>query len=132
MILLLAPEAHRRIILETAMRMGETVRVISGPAEAEEILKNKSQTGLRAVIVDVTDFELEGITVLEMVRSAPAGGKIAIVAFGHSLRADLLQDAQEAGADLVLPTAAFLKQLDGVLKRYGRGRQANGVVDGFA
>ena len=42
---------------------------------------------------------------------------------GRGLGADLLQDAKEMGADLVLPKSAFREQLPGLIRHYDKHRE---------
>jgi CheY-like chemotaxis protein len=60
-----------------------------------------------AIFMEIGVLNLDGAELIQKLKQNPATQKIPIVAFGNSLRADLLQDAREAGADLVLPKAAF-------------------------
>lgn len=77
------------------------------------------------ILLDVGLSTLDGPSLVLELKQNPATRRIPLVVFGNSLRADLLQDAQEAGADLVLPKAAFRDQWPSILRRYGlpdRGR----------
>ena len=108
----LASEDELGIIRGACDGLGLEVRVLKGPEEGIG--------DARMVLVDVTGFERDGLGLLERIKGDPATRGIPVGAFGNSLRADLLQDAVEAGADLVLPRAAFHKQLDGILRRWTR------------
>ncbi len=70
------------------------------------------------LLVDLAIATLDAPSVIERLKHNPATAKIPLVAFGNSLRADLLQDAKEAGADQALPRAAFNQQLVELIRHY--------------
>jgi CheY-like chemotaxis protein len=72
------------------------------------------------LLVDLAIATLDAPTVIEKLKHNPATVKIPLVAFGNSLRADLLQDAKEAGADQALPRAAFNQQLVELIRHYAK------------
>jgi CheY-like chemotaxis protein len=76
------------------------------------------------VLLDVTTFGIDGVETLAKIKSNRTSADIQVVAFGDSLRADLLQDASESGADLVLSRSAFHKQLRGILRRFGNNSRS--------
>lgn len=115
----LASEAKEGGVFNEACRAeGVEVRFV---ATVEALVIEVARQRPAVVLVDVTDFELDGLAAMESLKGTPGTRDIPVVAFGDSLRADLLQDAQEAGADLVLPRGAFHKQLGSILKRWKRG-----------
>ena len=70
------------------------------------------------LLVDLAIATLDAPSVIEKIKHNPATAKIPLVAFGNSLRADLIQDAREAGADQALPRAAFNQQLLELIRHY--------------
>ena len=70
------------------------------------------------VFVDVGSLALDAPALIQKLKQNPSTRSIPIVAFGNSLRADLLQDAKEMGADLVLPKSAFQQQLPEMISHY--------------
>lgn len=112
---LYAPEPMDGENPEETAPVGVRIRRFSDP----ENLIRAARTGeLGLVAVDATTFGWEGVPVVERLKRDPGTRGIPLVAFGDSLRADLLQDAIESGADLVLPRAAFRKQWPGILSRF--------------
>lgn len=55
------------------------------------------------IFLDLGISSLDGPLMIQNIKQNPSTRAIPIVAFGNSLRSDLLQDAREAGVDLVLP-----------------------------
>jgi CheY-like chemotaxis protein len=72
------------------------------------------------IFMDVSHLGVDAASLIEKLKRNQATAKIPLVAFGNSLRADLLQDAKEAGANLVLPRAAFNQQLPELIRHYGK------------
>lgn len=70
------------------------------------------------IFVDVGVMTLDAPALIEKLKQNPSTRSIPIVAFGNSLRADLLQDAKEMGADLILPKSAFQQQLPEMISHY--------------
>jgi CheY-like chemotaxis protein len=80
------------------------------------------ETTPELLLVDLAIASLDAPSVIERLKHNPATAKIPLVAFGNSLRADLLQDAKEAGADQALPRAAFNQQLPELIRHYSKPR----------
>ncbi len=80
------------------------------------------ETTPELMLVDLAIAPLDAPSVIERLKHNPATAKIPLVAFGNSLRADLLQDAKEAGADQALPRAAFNQQLLELIRHYSKSR----------
>ena len=65
-------------------------------------------------------FSDDTCELIQKLKRNSATRAIPLVAFGDSLRADLLQDARQAGADLVLAKSAFRDQFPSLLKRFDK------------
>lgn len=90
----------------------------------EEAFWAALQEGTPEVLFLETGFSTsDGSELIQKLKQNPSARKIPIVSFGNSLRADLLQDAREAGADLALPKAAFREQLPGLIRHYDKGHK---------
>ena len=102
-LLVAADEALQMEIRKTAERelIQETLRIHRG----DEIPVWGPEKP-RLLLVDL-GWEMDAGGFIEKMKLNPATKTIPLVAFGNSLRSDLLQDAQEAGADLVLSKSAF-------------------------
>ena len=87
----------------------------------EETLMAAFQEGTPSVLfVDIGLSSLDGPSLIQRLKQNSSTRRIPIVAFGNSLRADLMQDAKEMGADLVLPKSAFREQLPGLIRHYDK------------
>jgi CheY-like chemotaxis protein len=72
----------------------------------------------RFILLDIAVAFLDGPTWVEKLKQDPRTRNIPLIVFGSSIRADLMQDAKELGADKVLPKSAFRNQLPELLKHY--------------
>jgi CheY-like chemotaxis protein len=87
----------------------------------EETLFTALQEGTPGVIfIEIGLAAIDGPSLVQKLKQNPSTRKIPLVAFGNSLRADLLQDAKELGADLALPKSAFRDQLPSLIRRYSK------------
>ena len=74
----------------------------------------------KLILLEIGIPTLDGAELIQKLKRNSSTRKIPIVAFGNSLRADLLQDAKEMGADLVLPKSAFREQLPEIIRHYDK------------
>lgn len=74
-----------------------------------------------AIFLEIGISVFDGPELIQKLKQNPSTRKIPIVVFGNSLRADLLQDAQEAGADLMLTKSAFRQQMRELIRHYDQG-----------
>ena len=72
------------------------------------------------LFLDIGLSTLDGASLIQKLKQNPSTKGIPIVAFGTSLRADLLQDAKEMGADKVLTKSAFREQLTGLIRYFSK------------
>ncbi len=70
------------------------------------------------ILLDIAVPFLDGPTWVEKLKQDPHTRNIPLIVFGSSIRADLMQDAKELGADKVMPKAAFRDQLPELLRHY--------------
>jgi PleD family two-component response regulator len=121
-IIVLSGETFFQKNLEAAVEALSVETLILGK---EEPFWAALQEGTPSVVFLETGFSsLDAGEIIQKLKSNPATRRIPIVAFGDSLRADLLQDAKEAGADLVLPRAAFREQWPQLLRHYDKSHSA--------
>ncbi len=92
-------------------------------ADEETLLAALQENTPSLILLDLGLATIEGAELVEKLKRNRSTQKIPIVVFGNSLRADLLQDAKEAGADLVLAKAAFREQLPGLMRHYDRSHK---------
>jgi PleD family two-component response regulator len=89
-------------------------------AEEEILLAALNEVTPEALLIDIGLSTLDGTALIQKLKQNPATRSIPIVAFGNQLRADLMQDAKEMGADLVLPKSAFREQLPELIRHYDK------------
>lgn len=106
----------REMIQRTAVQEGEDCLVVEGEETLMAALQEDTP-GL--LLVDLGVAGLDGVEVIQKLKQNPSTRAVPIIAFGNRLRADLLQDARELGADLVLPKSAFRGQITGIIRQYG-------------
>jgi CheY-like chemotaxis protein len=114
------------LVLTTDSTLQEQIEKAAGQEGQDSLFLSDEDAALAALqettpdllLVDLAIATLDAPTVIEKLKHNPATAKIPLVAFGNSLRADLLQDAKEAGADQALPRAAFNQQLLELIRHY--------------
>lgn len=105
------------------------VKLIEGTAKAEgsfcrcfhtegSLLQGLGEELPRFILLDIAAPFLDGPTWVEKLKQDPRTRNIPLIVFGGSIRADLMQDAKELGADKVLPKAAFRDQLPELFRHY--------------
>ena len=112
------------LIFATKIRStAEALGAPSRPARDADALRNRLEQvddgrangPVTAVFVDL---EL-GPVGLELIRQAKAhDDALAVVAFGSHVAAELLQQAQQHGADFVMPRSMFSSTLPALIERY--------------
>jgi len=118
LIFVLVSEALFRKAIEQAAQSEERDFLFLDDEEALMTALKKETAD--AFFLEIGSSIPDGVEVIQKLNRTPATQKIPIVAFGNSLRADLLQDAREAGADLVLPKAAFREKLPELMRHYSK------------
>src|ERR1700690_533444 len=101
------------IAMVSEMLFGEMIQKAAAEEQAdclvlaeEETLLAAFQEGTPSVLfMDIGLSSLDGPSLIQRLKQNLSTRKIPIVVFGNSLRADLMQDAKEMGAELVLPKA---------------------------
>ncbi len=88
--------------------------------EEETLLAALQEETPDVIFIEIGLAALDGPSLVQKLKENPSTRKIHIVAFGNSLRADLLQDARELGADLVLPKSAFREQIASLIRHYSK------------
>ena len=88
--------------------------------EEETLIAALQEETPSVLFIDIGLSSLDGPSLIQKLKQNPSTRTLPIVAFGNSLRADLLQDAKEMGADLVLPKSAFREQLPEIIRHYDK------------
>jgi CheY-like chemotaxis protein len=89
-------------------------------ADEDPVLAALQEGTPDALFIDIGSMALDGPGLVQKIKQNPSTRNIPVVAFGNSLRADLMQDAKEMGADLVLAKSAFHQQLPELIRHYLR------------
>ncbi|MGH7468386.1 MAG: hypothetical protein ACRENP_10425 [Longimicrobiales bacterium] len=97
----------------TAEAVGASVRVArSGP----ELLRLAQTLSARLVIVDLDTRSLDPVALIRELKSSPELTAMPVLAYVSHVRADLIADARNAGADQVMARSAFVRLLPDILK----------------
>jgi CheY-like chemotaxis protein len=119
LILVLSGESLFQGALERAAREASAEILVLG--EEDPFWAALQEGTPDAVFVQAGFSSFDAGEIVQKLKANPSTRRIPVVVYGDSLRADLLQDAQEAGADLVLPKAAFREQLSQLVRHYDKG-----------
>ena len=87
---------------------------LGGEEEIDAVLLERNPDGL---FVDLGVSSLDALTLIRKLKHADSTKAIPIIAFTHHIREDLLRQATEAGADLVLPKSAFNERLNELIRQ---------------
>lgn len=104
-----------KMIADCAVQEGERCLILKDEAAAEAALAWETP---KVLLLDVGSSTVDIPSFIEKLKQNPNTRTISLVVFGNSIRADLMQDARELGADQVLPKAAFKQQLPEIIRRY--------------
>jgi CheY-like chemotaxis protein len=121
MIMAVVNEILSKEMIEETAEMEQRDCLVLG--EEDALLAAIQEETPEVLFLEIGLSSLDGAALIEKLKQNPSTRQIPIVAFGNSLRADLLQDAKELGADLVLPKAAFREQLLGLIRHYSKSTQ---------
>lgn len=93
-----------------------------------EFLKSEKDTIDKAnaenpvlVIVDLNGNSVQPVNLISKLKSDPATKGISVISFVSHVQGELKQQAQEAGANMVLARSAFSTSLPQILKRHADG-----------
>ncbi len=104
-----------KLIADCAVREGERCLVLKDETAVDEALSEETP---KVLLLDVGSSTVDIPSFIEKLKQNPNTRAVPLVVFGNSIRADLMQDARELGADQVLPKAAFKQQLPEIIRRY--------------
>ncbi len=96
-------------IRETARQLGIPLRVISAADDLAEVFRDAS-----GLVVDLNLSTADALDLTRRVKSEFAS--LPIVAFCAHVQTELIAQANEAGADRVLPRSTFTEQLPQILR----------------
>src|SRR5262245_60659334 len=82
---------------------------------ADELIAHVERTGARLIIIDLNSARLDPIPTIRYFKSKAELKAIPIIGFVSHVQVELLNSAQEAGCDQVMPRSAFSKRLPELL-----------------
>ena len=102
----------------------ESLGVVSRPARNAEMLQarleqiddGKPNAPIAAVLIDL-DLGEDALPLIQQVKAHSPG--VPVIAWGPHVLVDLLEAAQQAGADPVMARGAFTAQLPGIIEHIG-------------
>lgn len=102
-------------INDLARRAGLEVEFLKNE---EDVLSQAEQQQPLMVIVDLNNNRIEPVGLIAKLKGAAATKGVSIISFVSHVQADLKQQAQEAGANMVLARSAFSTSLPQIFKRH--------------
>lgn len=138
--LMLAPQ-----IEQAAKNLGCTLRWVESAAQIDNSAPEAARAtlgeplhGLEGILLnqitrcppvlllfDLSNAHIPWQTWLPILKTSPATRRIPIVCYGPHVRADWLQQAQAAGADLAIPRSRFVRTLPQILQQHIQLRDPN-------
>jgi len=82
---------------------------------AQELIALVEQSGARLIIIDLNSTRLDPIPTIRLLKSKAMLQAIPIIGFVSHVQVDLMNSAQQAGCDYVMPRSAFSKKLGQLL-----------------
>jgi DNA-binding NarL/FixJ family response regulator len=82
---------------------------------ADELIAHVESRGARLVIIDLNSKRLDPIPTIRYLKSKAELETIPIIGFLSHVQVDLMNTAQQAGCDHVMPRSAFSKRLPELL-----------------
>ena len=101
-------------INDAAKRAGLEVEILKSEKDVLEKAKEKPLL----IIMDLNCACIEPVRLISTLKSSPETKSISIIAFLSHIQGELKQQAQEAGANMVMARSAFSQNLQQILKRH--------------
>jgi CheY-like chemotaxis protein len=101
-------------INDAAKRAGLEVEILKSEKDVLEKAKEKPLL----IIMDLNCACIEPVRLISSLKSSPETKPISIIAFLSHIQGELKQQAQEAGANMVMARSAFSQNLQQILKRH--------------
>jgi len=101
-------------INDAAKRAGLEVEILKSEKDVLEKAKEKPLL----IIMNLNCACVEPIRLISSLKSSPETKSISVIAFLSHLQGELKQQAQEAGANMVMARSAFSQNLQQILKRH--------------
>ena len=101
-------------INEAAKRTGVPVEFVKSARDALD----KAQAHPPVIILDLNCASVDPLKLIRDLKSNASLKRIRLIGFVSHVQAELIQNAREAGCDVVLARSAFSKDLQRILKRH--------------
>lgn len=102
-------------INDLARRAGLEVEFLKSE---DDMLAQTEQQQPLMVIVDLNNNKLEPVGLIAKLKGAAATRGVSVIGFVSHVQAELKQQAQEAGANMVMARSAFSSNLPQIFKRH--------------
>lgn len=102
-------------INDLARRAGLEVEFLKSE---DDIVAQAEQQQPLMVIVDLNNNKIEPVGLISKLKGAAATKSVSVISFVSHVQAELKQQAQEAGANMVLARSAFSANLPQIFKRH--------------
>src|SRR5690349_12749101 len=99
---------------EAAKRNGLALEFVKDSAEVME----KAKTRPQLIIFDLNFDAVQPVNLIGQLKGTPDTKGISLIGFLSHIQADLKQQAQEAGCDMVLARSAFSQNMSQIFKRH--------------
>jgi CheY-like chemotaxis protein len=86
---------------------------------ADELTAHVERHGASLIIIDLNSSRLDPIPTIRHLKSKPELKSIPVIGFVSHVQVDLMNEAQQAGCDHVMPRSAFSKRLPELLSKAG-------------
>ena len=93
-------------------------RTQRGAQEEDDIVEQAELQQPLLVILDLNNNRIEPVGLISRLKGAAATKSISIISFVAHVQAELKQQAQEAGSNMVLARSAFSTSLPQIFKRH--------------
>ena len=101
-------------LTEAAKRAGLALEFVKDHGEVVE----KAQSAPSLIVMDLNFDAVEPLQLIRDLKGSPATKSVRLLGYLSHVQAELKQQAQEAGCDMVLARSAFSQNLPQILKRY--------------
>jgi PleD family two-component response regulator len=101
-------------LTEAAKRAGLALEFVKDPHE----LMEKSTSKPSLIIFDLNFDTVEPLDLIRKLKSKPETKSISLIGYLSHIQAELKQQAQEAGCDMVMARSAFSQNLPQIFKRH--------------
>ena len=101
-------------LTEAAKRAGLALEFVKDPKELIE----KAQSKPSLIIFDLNMEAAEPLKLISELKSAPATKGVSLIGYLSHIQAELKQQAQEAGCDMVMARSALSQNLPLIFKRH--------------